>query len=155
MAALRRRRVDGARTRTLKIRFSEAEWQELEAMASDRAVSVTRLLVDASLTSDGHVGGVRPAPGAGPGIDPRVFELGHALDRIRPEIAQAGAQMVRVGNNINQVAHVANTAGQVDDVEVLHHAAEDLGGTLEELRAVLRELREWLIRFPSHGQVSG
>ncbi len=55
--------------------------------------------------------------------------------RVRPGQVRRDAvyQLSKIGNNLNQLAHVANAAGQV-------RAEERLEAALEELRSVLTEL---------------
>jgi hypothetical protein len=104
MAALRRERLAGRRQGRLMIRLSEQEREELDALAAQRGVSVTRLLVDSALLGDRGVVG----PVTGASFEPILGEL----KSVRGEIAA-------VGNNLNQLAHHANTEDALPALSVL------------------------------------
>jgi hypothetical protein len=48
----------------------------------------------------------------------------------------------RVGNVINQIAHIANTVGDVRRKEILDAMLEELRGLIDETRPMLRRLYE-------------
>ncbi|MFB4193366.1 plasmid mobilization protein [Streptomyces carpaticus] len=56
----------------------------------------------------------------------------HQLDAAIDELAALRAQLSRVGNNINQIAHIYNTGGRPHPGE-LHHARTSLLRTLARI----------------------
>lgn len=53
-----------------------------------------------------------------------------------PEVRELATQVARVGNNLNQLALRANTAGQVRSEEVLRAALEDLAAVWTKVLAL-------------------
>jgi hypothetical protein len=101
------------RSRLAQIRLDEAEALKLEELASASGLSVGAYLRAAGLKS----AGVRARPR--PSVD-------------RELLARANADLNRVGNNINQIAHALNIG--LD-------APSYLGEAMRELRGVLAALR--------------
>ena len=129
-AAVARRRPRGrSRPIRLEVRVSEGEHRGLIERAENRGVSVARLLVDAAL-------GVPPLPPARhelpAGTQERFDQLDAAwrgLDALWKDLNS------RVGNNLNQLAHIANETGQVPSYELL-------ASTLAELEVMRRQVIE-------------
>ena len=66
-----------------------------------------------------------------------------AVDR-RVDLARLHVQLRRIGNNINQLAHAANSALAGDDYPAVRAAAASVDGALVELRAALAAIRSAL-----------
>ena len=101
------------RLRLAQIRLDDAEAVKLDELASASGLSVSAYIRAAALKS----AGVRARPR--PSVD-------------RELLARANADLNRVGNNINQIAHTLNIG--LD-------APSYLGESMNELRAVLAALR--------------
>jgi hypothetical protein len=59
----------------------------------------------------------------------------HDLTRLSQEFS-------RVGNVINQIAHIANTIGDIRRKEILEAMLEELRGLIDEARPILRRFYE-------------
>ena len=111
----RRRRERTPRTGSFKVRVSQREREGLQLRAAALGVSVPRLLVESALS------GVE-TPAERRAWMAELFELRRLV--------------ATVANNVNQLAKVANTTGELP-------AAGRLSGTLGEVRELLVVLREW------------
>lgn len=101
------------RIHVARIRLDDAEAEKLEELASASGLSVGAYIRAAALKS----AGVRAKPR--PSVD-------------RELLARANADLNRVGNNINQIAHALNIG-----LDPPHY----LAATMDELRGVLAALR--------------
>ena len=101
------------RSRLAQIRLDDAEAEKLEELASASGLSIGAYIRAAALKS----AGVRAKPR--PSVD-------------RELLARANADLNRVGNNINQIAHAVHIG-----LDSPHH----LAATMDELRGVLAALR--------------
>ena len=54
----------------------------------------------------------------------------------RPDVKELAAQVARVGNNLNQIALRANTAGQVRSEEAVRAALEELAAVWAKVTAL-------------------
>jgi hypothetical protein len=119
--AQRRPRGQDRRIR-LEVKVNQTEREGLRARARTREVTVARLLVDAALE--------RPLPAPRSPVAKVTRELTDellaGLDRVRGELAP-------IGNNINQLAHAANIAGQVTAENRLEDALADYRRLVGEL----------------------
>ena len=126
--AQRRRRGEGRRIR-LDVRVNEAEHRGLVERARERGVSVARLLVDSAL-------GVPALPPARHGLPEDTEERFAQLDATWRALDATWKDLnSRVGNNLNQLAHVATETRQLPSYERLTAALSDL----EELRRAMIE----------------
>ena len=109
------------RTRRVNLSVNERELEALRALAErEGATSLSRWVRDRVLTS----------------LDGRASTGGD----VAREIARLRADLNRVGNNVNQVAHVLNAANlwnaaPPEDLRVLE--------SIEEVRRVLGDIRAW------------
>ena len=111
------------------MRVNEAEHRGLVERAEQRGVSVARLLVDSAL-------GVPQLPPARHGLAPDTQERFAQLDATWRALGATWKNLnSRVGNNLNQLAHVANETRQLPSYERLTAALEGL----EELRRAMIE----------------
>ena len=126
--AQRRRRGEGRRIR-LDVRVNEAEHRGLSERARERGVSVARLLVDSAL-------GVPLLPPARRGLPAEVQERFEQLDATWRALEVTWKDLnSRVGNNLNQLAHVANETRELPAYERIGAALDGL----EELRRAMIE----------------
>lgn len=108
------------RTRRVNLSVNERELEALRALAeSEGATSLSRWVRDRVLAS----------------LDERA-----STGDVAREIARLRADLNRVGNNVNQVAHVLNAANlwnaaPPEDLRVLE--------SVEEVRRVLGDIRAW------------
>ncbi|RSD26425.1 hypothetical protein [Amycolatopsis eburnea] len=111
-------RISGGR-----IRYTRDEWDLVrEAADADGGLAVGAWVCRAALdVATGHAHG---------GDVPR-----RELEELRDEIRQARAALASVGGNINQIAAVANTAGELP--------------TAEQLQAMLRFIRDHVLALDS------
>ncbi len=112
---LRRRREAEPRRISQQVLLTEEEREQLRARAGELGVSVPRLLVESAL-SGVETPTERRAWIAG------LFELRRLL--------------ATVANNVNQLAKVANTSGELP-------TGERLSGTVGDIDELLVSLREW------------
>ncbi len=89
------------------------------------------------------------ARAASAGVRPAVYLRQAALvgaaavDR-RADLTQLHVELRRIGNNLNQVAHAANSALAGDEYPAVRAAVASIGGVLVELRAALAAIRSAL-----------
>ena len=132
----RRQRGEG-RTHRLSVRLSAAELRQLRERARSRGLSVTRLLVDAALE--------RPLPRS----QAAVTEEDRALvDRVLDELREIRAELARVGNNINQMAHGANIARELPGARRLEEALAEHRALTSQLMRVGVRLARWSRGLP-------
>ena len=121
----------------LSVRLNGREREELVKRARVRGLSVTRLLVDGALK--------RPLPPARSPVDERsgeqLAELVGRLDRL-------DEQLVRVGNNLNQMAHGANISRELRATEKLDRALGEWHERLAEVRGVVVDADRLLRGLP-------
>ena len=115
----RRSRKAGGRETELKVRLSEDEKDRLRVKAAECGITMSRLMVE------GALGNVR-------NLSERA-----ALDaQLRDLRWLAG----NVANNVNQLAHRANMAGQVRSIERLDQALEDISVLSERVEILIGRL---------------
>ncbi|MCD0485226.1 MobC family plasmid mobilization relaxosome protein [Streptacidiphilus sp. ASG 303] len=113
----RRSRNPSERTHKTTIRLSDTEKAEIAAAAAQRHVTVARFLAAAGLTAARGTTGVR---------------TNEQLDTAIDELAALRTALSRIGNNINQIAHVHNAGGQPRPGE-LDHALMTLTRLLDRI----------------------
>ena len=123
------RRPVGAGRTQVNLKLSVDEREELGARASARGVSVSALLLNSALERP------LPAPRAGVGPEERAV-IERAVGVIDDSIAELG----RIGNNINQLAHVANVTGEVSMERRLRDALDENSDAIGVIRGVADEL---------------
>ncbi|WP_234347422.1 plasmid mobilization relaxosome protein MobC [Streptomyces specialis] len=115
----RRRRNTTQRVRRLTTRLSDTEAAEILAAADKRAITAAHFLAAAGLaTARGQV----------------TIDTDERLDAAVDELAALRTQVSRVGNNINQIARIHNSGGQVHP-RALDHALAVLIRTLARVDA--------------------
>jgi 16S rRNA U516 pseudouridylate synthase RsuA-like enzyme len=112
----RRAREPAARRVVQKVKLTEGERDQLRARAAELGVSVPRLLVESALAEATVTGTERRAEMV------ELFEVRRLL--------------ATVANNVNQLARVANTAGEVPVGQRLENAVEDVEAIVGRLRAL-------------------
>jgi|SRR5579884_2911363 len=111
-------RKEGGRRHPVKVLLSDQEYLEIGARAAAAGVSRQKLMVEAVLRSDGMTHAER-----------------RALYR---ELLGARNLIAALGNNINQLARVANATGQVPaEVRAAAEAAERAIERLDQQAAAL------------------
>jgi Bacterial mobilisation protein (MobC) len=122
-AGPRRRAREPIPRQAIKVKLSEAEREQLRDRAAELGVSVPRLLVESALAE----------PGGGY-LVPRE----QALQRrqVIIEIFELRHLVATIANNVNQLAKVANTSGDLPGSERLYETLADVDTTLHQLRAV-------------------
>jgi hypothetical protein len=103
-----RPRKTDARSKQLKARFTEAELQTVNAVAEQHGMTISDLL---------RFGVLRQPP------PPSRRNLHPVKDR--QELARLLGAVGRIGNNVNQIAHVAN-AGSWPESIAIHEAVSDI-----------------------------
>ena len=127
---IEQRRARGQdRSLRLSIRLNGRERDELVKRARARGLSVTRLLVDGALEL--------PLPRAQVAVSERDREL---IDGLVGELGEVRAELGRVGNNLNQMAHGANITRELP-------AARRLEEALAEHRALTSQLMRIGVRL--------
>lgn len=126
----RRKRSSSPRSNQVLVRLSDEEYERVAAGAA-----ATNLTVPAYLARRGQEE-IAPVPSGGQRLTEAqmrslVSEL-YALKRI----------LSLSGNNLNQIARVANSTGEVAD-ETVHYAAL-IARTLDRLERFVAGLRRWL-----------
>ena len=125
------RRPVGEGRAQVNLKLSEAERDELRARAAQRGVSVSALLLNSALE--------RALPAARALVGPQEQAL---IDRAVGVIDDLIAELGRVGNNINQLAHVANITGEVS----IERRLRDALGENSDAIGVIREVADELAR---------
>jgi len=111
------------------VRVSEQERAALEERAGASGVTVARLLVDAALQ--------RPLPPARAAVGAEELV---AVDRAVGLLDDLIAELGRIGNNINQLAHVANISGDVTMERQLRDALGENSDAIRRVRDVADDL---------------
>ncbi|WP_093801724.1 MobC family plasmid mobilization relaxosome protein [Streptomyces sp. Wb2n-11] len=93
----RRRRNPSERTRKTTTRLSDTEHAEIVAAATQRSITVARFLATAGLAA---------------ARSSTTLHTNERLDTAIDELAALRTALARIGNNINQIAHVHNAGGQ-------------------------------------------
>ena len=101
----RRSRNASERTRKTTTRLSDTEKAEIVAAAAQRGVTVARFLAAAALAT---------ARGS------TALHTNEQLDTAIDELAALRTALSRIGNNINQIAHIHNAGGQPRSGELAH-----------------------------------
>ncbi|PNV30925.1 hypothetical protein C1708_33150 [Streptomyces sp. DH-12] len=98
----RGREPGGPRSHRLKISYNDAELAIVQAAADRENQALAAWVGEVSLTV----------------ATERVVPVSADAKRVLQELIQTRAQLRRVGNNLNQVAHVLNAQGEVTDAQV-------------------------------------
>ncbi|AXI89624.1 hypothetical protein SAM9427_30620 [Streptomyces sp. ETH9427] len=122
----RRRRNPSERTRKTTTRLSDTEHAEIVVAATQRGITVARFLATAGLAA---------ARGS------TDLHTDERLDTAIDELAALRTALARIGNNINQIAHVHNAGGQPRPGELDHALA-----TLTRLLARVDDTADALVR---------
>ncbi|WP_405848456.1 MobC family plasmid mobilization relaxosome protein [Streptomyces sp. NBC_01518] len=101
----RRSRNPSERTRKTTTRLSDTEKAEITAAAAQRGITVARFLAAAALAA---------ARGS------TALHTNEQLDTAIDELAALRTALSRIGNNINQIAHIYNAGGQPRPGELDH-----------------------------------
>ncbi len=112
----RRAREPAARQVVQKVKLTEGERDQLRARAGELRVSVPRLLVESALAEATVTGTERRAEMV------ELFEVRRLL--------------ATVANNVNQLARLANTSGEVPVGQRLENAVGDVEEIVGRLRAL-------------------
>ncbi|MGO9900862.1 MAG: plasmid mobilization protein [Solirubrobacteraceae bacterium] len=128
-AAVSRRRLAGEGRAQLNVKLSAGELDELRGRAAQRGVSVSALLVGCALE--------RALPAARPAMS---AEERAVIDRAVGVMDDLIAELSRVGNNINQLAHVANISREVPVERLLREALGEASAAVGLVREVADEL---------------
>ena len=136
--AVEQRRPRGEeRSLRLSVRLNGREREELVERARARGLSVTRLLVDGALE--------RPLPPARSPVDEQSRAL---LGDLVGRLDALDEQLVRVGNNLNQMAHGANISRELRATEKLDRALGEWHERLAEVRGVVVDADRLLRGLP-------
>lgn len=108
----------GPRSHTTKIKHSDEEWSFVVKLAESQGVSVPRLY-ERSLRAGGVVAAAEVA-------------------RLHDELWGVRRAVAAIGNNVNQLAKVANATGRLEPE--LELVVDKLSGTLDRLNEVLGEI---------------
>ena len=116
------------RTRIISLRVSEEEARELAGLAEQRAVTLSRFLIEAAKQA-GDIDKARRDAEQGPVV--------RELQRIRTEIW-------RVGHNVNQVAHNTNRdlAVSAEQETSVVAAVRECGELVEKVSGIIRETND-------------
>lgn len=120
----RRARNPSERTHKTTTRLSDTEKTEITLAAAQRGVTVAHFLATAGLTT-----------ARGPAAVHREHQLDAAID----ELAALRTALARIGNNINQIAHVLNSGGHPRTGE-LEHALRVLSRLIDRVDDVANDL---------------
>lgn len=103
-ASVRRRGREpgGPRSHRFKVSFNEAELAIVQAAADRENQALAAWVGEVSLAV----------------ATERVVPVSADAKKVLQELIQTRAQLRRVGNNLNQVAHVLNAQGEVTDAQV-------------------------------------
>lgn len=118
--SFRRTRMQDRRCRKVNLRLSDAEFDALRRAADSHQLAIGAYAARAAVAH------AQSASGTGDGSG--------SLRELHAELAQAWTAISRVGTNVNQLAKVANSTGEVD------HAR--LGPTLAFVRRALSRVEE-------------
>lgn len=118
-ALRRRRRVEGGRHHSHKVRVTPEEEGQLVALALRYGVSVPKLLVDSALAGGAGNGGVHDS----------------ARQQLITELFAGFRQLAGIANNVNQIARAANVNGQV---------RADMDATLAAVRGTAERIDDLL-----------
>jgi post-segregation antitoxin (ccd killing protein) len=132
-----RRRRGEDRSMRLSVRLNGRERDDLAARARVRGLSVTRLLVDGALEV--------PLPAARSPVDERSREL---LGELVGRLDALDEQLVRVGNNLNQMAHGVNISRELQATAMLDRALGEWHERLAEVRGVVVDADRLLRGLP-------
>ena len=110
-----------ARPGQINVRVSDQERDALAAKAARVGVTIPRLMVEAALEGDGSE------------IRRERLALARALNETR-------ATLATVANNVNQLARVANTTGELGAAEQLAKTRADVADLVGQLRVASRAL---------------
>jgi hypothetical protein len=125
------------RTLRMSIRLNGREREELGKRARARGLSVTRLLVDGALA--------QPLPPARVPLDERAeADLAGLVGRLDG----LDEQLVRVGNNLNQMAHGANISRELPATALLKRALDEWHQRLYEVRTLVIDADRLLRGLP-------
>jgi len=116
----RRAKQRGRRPVGLRVTLSDAERDELGARAQEASVSTSRLLVESALS--------------------RV-ETSAERERVLVKLNRFERLLGNLANNVNQLAHQANIAGQVVAVDRVAGYLDELVEMREQLQDLLHQLR--------------
>jgi hypothetical protein len=111
------------------VRVSGEERAGLEERAVASGVTVARLLVDSALA--------RPLPPARAAVGAQELA---AVDRAVGLLDDVIAELARIGNNINQLAHVANISGDVTVERRLRDGLAENSDAISRVRDVADDL---------------
>ncbi len=113
------------RSECLRARVRPDELHRVEQLARDAGKTPSEYVRDAALTAQIVIRRYRT-------IEPIFL---HDLYRLSQEFS-------RVGNNVNQIARIANTVGDLRRKEILDAMLEELRGLVDEARPILRRFYE-------------
>lgn len=142
----RRRQRSDARPIRLEVRVSAAEQHDLSARARERGVSVARLMVDAARQ-------VPPLPPARHALPAETQERFAQLDAAWRGLHATWKDLnSRIGNNLNQLAHIANETRELPAYERLTVALEGIEELRRRMIEAVSELHDAAVRI---GRSSG
>jgi Bacterial mobilisation protein (MobC) len=128
-AGPRRRRVREPVPRTaVKVKLSDTERQQLSERADQLAVSIPRLLVESALAD--------PDTGGWVAVREQTLQRRELLT----ELNELSHLTATIANNVNQLAKVANTSGDLPAAHRLHQMLTEIEAVLEQLRNASRQL---------------
>ena len=113
------------RSEWLRARVRPDELHRVEQLARDAGKTPSEYVRDAALTAQIVIKRYRT-------IEPIFL---HDLSRLSQEFS-------RVGNNVNQIARIANTVGDLRRKQILDAMLEELRGLVDEARPILRRFYE-------------
>ncbi len=123
------------------MRVNEVEHRGLVERARERGVSLARLLVDSAL-------GVPPLPPARHGLPPDTEQRFEQLDATWRGLDGLWKDLnSRVGNNLNQLAHIANETRQMPSYELLASALGELEVMRRQVLEAIGELHRAGVRI--------
>ena len=125
------------RSLRLSVRLNGRERDELVKRARARGLSVTRLLVDGALEL--------PLPRPQVSVADRDREL---IDGLVGELDEVRAELGRVGNNLNQMAHGANITRELPAARRLEEALAEHRALTSQLMRIGVRLARWSRGLP-------
>ena len=132
-----RRRRGEDRSLRLSVRLNGRERDELVKRARARGLSVTRLLVDGALEL--------PLPRPHVSVADRDRAL---IDGLVGELDEVRAELGRVGNNLNQMAHGANISRELPAARRLEEALAEHRALTSQLMRIGVRLARWSRGLP-------